>query len=211
VLAGTPAMVVAHDSRVLELCDYHGLPYTMLDSFRAETTVDELYQAADFTSFHNRLADGWKRLTSFLDDAGLANVAQPGQTSATYDAELAALEPAAPVATLRGSGDDAIRRIEDRIHALKTASEHADTAARRRERELEKKLTASAKSQAKRIAALEATTRKQQTRIERQAGRLDRQRALIDELRADLARHQERAGLRGFVRRVRRRLGRSAG
>ena len=107
--------------------------------------------------------------------------------------------------------DDAIRRIEDRIHALKTASEHADTAARRRERELEKKLTASAKSQAKRIAALEATTRKQQTRIERQAGRLDRQRALIDELRADLARHQERAGLRGFVRRVRRRLGRSAG
>ena len=210
VLAGTPAMVVAHDSRVLELCDYHGLPYTMLDSITLETTVDELYQAADFTSFHNRLADGWKRLTAFLDDAGLANVAQPGQTSAAYDAGLAAIEPAAPVATLRGSGDDAIRRIEDRIHALKIASEHADTAAKRRERELEKKLTASAKSQAKRIGALEATTRKQQTRIERQAGRLDRQRALIDELRADLARHEERAGLRGFVRRVRRRLRRSA-
>lgn len=213
VLAGTPAMVIAHDSRVLELCDYHGLPYTMLDSMldssRAETTVDELFQAADFTSFHNRLADGWKRLTAFLDNAGLANVAQPDQTSATYDAELAALEPAAPVATLRGSGDDAIRRIEDRIHALKIASEHADTAAKRRERELEKKVTASAKSQAKRIAALESTTRKQQARIERQTGRLDRQRALIDELRADLARHQERAGLRGFVRRVRRRLGRS--
>jgi hypothetical protein len=31
-----------------------------------------------------------------------------------------------------------------------------------------------------------------------------------DELRADLARHQERAGLRDFVRRVRRRLRRSA-
>lgn len=214
VLAGTPAMVIAHDSRVLELCDYHGLPYTMLDSMldssRAETTVDELFQAADFTNFHNRLADGWKRLTAFLDDAGLANVAQPDQTSAAYDAELAALEPAAPVATLRGSGDDAIRRIEDRIHALKLATEHADTAAKRRERELEKKLTASVKSQAKRIAALESTTRKQQTRIEGQTGRLDRQRALIDELRADLARHQERAGLRGFVRRVRRRLRRSA-
>lgn len=173
VLAGTPAMVIAHDSRVLELCDYHDLPYTMLDSITHETTVDELFQAADVTSFHNRLADGWKRLTAFLDDSGLANVAQPGQTSAAYD------------------------------------TEHADTAAKRRERELEKQLTASVKGQAKRIAALESITRKQQARIERQTGRLDRQRALIDELRADLAPHQERAGLRGFVRRVRRWLRRS--
>lgn len=208
VLAGTPAMVIAHDSRVLELCDYHALPYTMLDSITPETTVDELFQAADYTSFHNGLAEGWKRLTAFLDEAGLANVSQPGQSSAAYDAELDALEPAAPVATLRGKGDDAIRRIEDRIHALKIASEHADTLARRREKALEKKLAASAKSHGKRIAALEAAMRKQQTRIERQAGRLDRQRGLIQELRADLARHQERAGLRGFVRRLRRRLGR---
>ena len=58
------------------------------------------------------------------------------------------------------------------------------------------------------FAALEAITSKQQTRIERQAGRLGRQRALIQELRTDLARHQERAGLRGFVRRLRRRLAR---
>ncbi|MER7558215.1 polysaccharide pyruvyl transferase family protein [Nocardioides sp. NPDC126508] len=211
VLAGTPAMVIAHDSRVLELCDYHGLPYTMLDSITPETTVDELYQAADHTAFHNRLDEGWKRLTAFLDDAGLANVAQPGRSSAAYDAELAALEPAAPVVTLRGTGDDALRRIEDRIHALKTASEHADTAAERRETELEKRLektlAASLTSHDERIAALEATTRKQQTRIKRQARRLDRQRALIKELRADLARHQERAGLRGFVRRLRRRPG----
>nr|WP_246322099.1 polysaccharide pyruvyl transferase family protein [Nocardioides panzhihuensis] len=210
VLAGTPAMVIAHDSRVLELCDYHGLPYTMLDSITPETTVDELYQAADYTGFHNRLAEGWKRLTAFLDNAGLANVAQPGQMSAAYDDALAALDPAAPVVTLRGSGDDALRRIEDRINALKIATEHAENAAKRREKELAKKVAASSKSQTKRIAALESTTRKQQARIERQASRLDRQRALIQDLRTDLARHQEQAGLRSFLRQLRRRLRRSA-
>ncbi|GGR47032.1 hypothetical protein J2S40_003768 [Nocardioides luteus] len=211
VLAGTPAMVVAHDSRVLELCDYHALPYTMLDSITPETTLDELSQAADYTSFHNRLTEGWKRLTAFLDDAGLAHVAQPGQENAAYDTELAALEPAAPVTTIRGAGDEALRRIEDRINALKIASEHVDTAARQREKELAKKLATTVKKQGKRIAALEATTQKQQARLERQAGRLNRQRALIRDLRDDLAGQQEAAGLRGLVRRVRRRLHRSAG
>lgn len=50
LLAGTPALVVAHDSRTLELARYFEIPHIRSIDIDETTSVESLYETADFTN-----------------------------------------------------------------------------------------------------------------------------------------------------------------
>ncbi|WP_274564886.1 polysaccharide pyruvyl transferase family protein [Streptomyces spiramyceticus] len=89
LLAGTPAVVLAHDSRTLELCRYFDLPHRMLRDLPACTGPEELYEQADFTSMLKRHRERFARIAAFLDKNDLENTYDHGDGGASFDARMA--------------------------------------------------------------------------------------------------------------------------
>src|SRR5699024_4704034 len=72
--AGTPGVLLAHDSRTLELADYHRIPKVLLDGGRVEAT--RLYEEADFEPFNRFMPEAMKRYSAFLNRNGVPNIHQ---------------------------------------------------------------------------------------------------------------------------------------
>lgn len=124
VLAGTPATVIAHDSRTAELSDYHGIPYKYAHEITDTTDIAELYAEADFTKFNSGQAERFNRVASFLAENDLPNIFDGDQTGALakYEDRIAKIEfpPAViPVsARLEGEELDRIARLRQKSVAL---------------------------------------------------------------------------------------------
>jgi hypothetical protein len=68
LVAGTPAFLLAHDSRTLELARYFGIPHRLLRDVDPETVdAAELYQHADTTDVVAGHRERFERFTGFLD------------------------------------------------------------------------------------------------------------------------------------------------
>ncbi|WP_341718207.1 polysaccharide pyruvyl transferase family protein [Micromonospora sp. FIMYZ51] len=116
--AGTPAFVLAHDSRTLELARYHDIPHRLLPDVSPDVDAAELYAEADYTAFNAGQAERWDRFASFLERNGIEHIFQPGKANPGYDARLdaAGLPPA--VTTLMTSDPEARERISARMAEL---------------------------------------------------------------------------------------------
>ncbi|WP_313408387.1 polysaccharide pyruvyl transferase family protein [Aeromicrobium sp.] len=88
LLAGTPAMMLAHDSRTLELAEYHQMPHRVQPRFDEPVSVEELYAATDPTAFNEALPDRFGRYTAFLERNGLEHRWQPGSDGSQFDTRL---------------------------------------------------------------------------------------------------------------------------
>jgi hypothetical protein len=103
LLAGTPAVLLAHDSRTLELAEYHRMPHRLVPHFDDETagvSADELHASADLDAFHAELPQGFARYTAFLERNGLTHRWSPGATAEDFDQRLAAVDLPPAVHTL---------------------------------------------------------------------------------------------------------------
>lgn len=109
LLAGTPATVLAHDSRTLELARYYDIPHRTMKQVRPDTDAAELYEAADFTAFNDRLGERFDRFADFLGAHGLQHVYEPGQDPTRFDRRVAAVRWPGDV------GRQAPRRIVSRL------------------------------------------------------------------------------------------------
>ncbi|MCL3837812.1 polysaccharide pyruvyl transferase family protein [Aeromicrobium duanguangcaii] len=89
LLGGTPAMMLAHDSRTLELAEYHRMPHRLQPHFDAPVDVDELYAATDLTAFNEAMPERFARYAAFLERNGLDHRWQPDRDSSLFDARLA--------------------------------------------------------------------------------------------------------------------------
>ena len=87
LLAGVPAVVLAHDARTLELADYHEIPRMIL-SGAASFDARELYAAADWTATTSGHQQRWERLAGFMARNGLRHVYLPGESPQGFDAKL---------------------------------------------------------------------------------------------------------------------------
>lgn len=91
LMAGTPAMVIAHDSRLMELCRYHQIPHRMIND-----VIDEPWDAARFHDLadpepiNSVRAENFHRYIGFIERNGLEHIHQPGKANPDYDAVLAA-------------------------------------------------------------------------------------------------------------------------
>src|SRR5699024_12621327 len=66
ILAATPAVMLTHDSRTLELARHHGIPSLVRGTDPDPTSVQELYSHADFTEFNVRQAVRFEYLTRVI-------------------------------------------------------------------------------------------------------------------------------------------------
>ncbi|GAA1484737.1 polysaccharide pyruvyl transferase family protein [Brachybacterium fresconis] len=120
VLAGTPSVMLAHDSRTLELAQHHGIPYLIRGSEHMPHSVQELYSQADFTEFNRGHLERFETLSSFLHENGFEHIYDPGQESARADYERRVAEMSFPPAvrpTWIGESPEATQRhavLQDR-------------------------------------------------------------------------------------------------
>ncbi|MFB8771451.1 polysaccharide pyruvyl transferase family protein [Streptomyces broussonetiae] len=88
--AGTPAYVFAHDSRTLELAQYHHIPHKVLSEVPADVDVAKLYAETDYSAFNEHYDEGFQRLLAFLTKNGFENTYDHGDGGAEYDRKVAA-------------------------------------------------------------------------------------------------------------------------
>ncbi|MQA27413.1 MAG: polysaccharide pyruvyl transferase family protein [Micromonosporaceae bacterium] len=182
LLAGTPAMVLCHDSRTLELSRYFGIPHRAIADTPRDVDVARLYDEADFSDLVKGYPERFDRLVSFMEKNSLRHVFASGEDGgAGFDARMARVDFAAPVTAWEGDDDGGLGY---RIGWLKEA--HASQA--RRVAELRSRLDKEAGKLREELAA----SRERTERLERALRRVEREQRL------------------GFGRRVRRGLARRA-
>ncbi|MBX6382997.1 MAG: polysaccharide pyruvyl transferase family protein [Microbispora sp.] len=93
LLAGTPALFLAHDMRTLELCELLRVPHLLLDQPHSAEAILERLLAADYTAFRTnfrRLLMEW-RLFLARNGLGIQDVADmPPQANAEAEPALSA-------------------------------------------------------------------------------------------------------------------------
>jgi hypothetical protein len=90
LLAGTPAVVLAHDSRTLELARYFEIPHRLMRDVAPDVDAADLYAEADFSGFNNGHAARWARFEAFLHRHGLEHAFEAGETTPTFEERIAA-------------------------------------------------------------------------------------------------------------------------
>lgn len=104
LLAGTPAYVVAHDSRSLELARYFAIPHGLVTDMRASTDAADLHAAADYTELNAGHRARFDRLAGFLQRHGLDHIYAEGQDPDAFDARLRETRFPPAVEARTGSG-----------------------------------------------------------------------------------------------------------
>ena len=97
LLAGVPAVVLAHDSRTLELADYHQIPYRILKSGPEKVDATQMYAEADWTPTMAGHKQRWDRMAAFLHRNGLRHTYMDGESPEAFDRRLAATRFPEPI------------------------------------------------------------------------------------------------------------------
>ncbi|HET7303514.1 MAG TPA: polysaccharide pyruvyl transferase family protein [Segeticoccus sp.] len=119
ILAGTPAVLLAHDSRTLELADYHRIPYKRIDEVTEDVRAEDLYEEADFSAFHAQRAENFERFTAFLGKNGLPHIYEDGAAAPEFDRRLREAELPPLVHPLLAPGVAGQREVMSRIRWLR--------------------------------------------------------------------------------------------
>lgn len=198
VLAGTRAVLLTHDSRTVELADYHELPRRRVSDLTTGGDVAELFESCDVGPFNKAYPDRLARYAAFLDGNGLPHVHDSGADAEEFDRRVTSVHFPGPVRSLWAADPDGLghrlgwlyegqvleaERHRDRYQHPFNHPEYRDTAARRAEK----------------VAAANAKLRAQ----------LADDRRAITELTSRLARYETRLAAveQTWPRRLRRKLG----
>ena len=90
LLAGTPACVLAHDSRTLEIARYFEIPHRSLRELPADIDAADLYAAADFDAFNAGLPGRFATFAAYLARHGLDHAFADGEDPDAFPARIAA-------------------------------------------------------------------------------------------------------------------------
>lgn len=97
LLAGAPVNLLAHDSRTVEVAQYHHIPFTLIPDLDEDSSAEQLYAAVDPAAFNANYAELFTRFTDFLTRNGLPNAYEgTGVGLAAFDRSLAKARQAAP-------------------------------------------------------------------------------------------------------------------
>ena len=116
LLAGTPAVVLAHDSRTLELARYFDIPHRLLADLPNDTGPAELLAEADYSRLVSGHPARFTRVADFLARNDLENTYQHGDAGVAFEARLADLDLPPSLRVWDGSDDGGLRF---RISALR--------------------------------------------------------------------------------------------
>jgi polysaccharide pyruvyl transferase WcaK-like protein len=88
LLAGTPALVIAHDSRTLELARYHQIPHVLAGSLGPDSDIATLYEDVDVAPANTAFADRFAHYKTFLETNGLRHAFDDPTNAARFEARL---------------------------------------------------------------------------------------------------------------------------
>jgi hypothetical protein len=117
LLAGTPAVVLAHDSRTLELARYHEIPHRLIKDVPRNVDPADLYREADFTGFNTGHQKRWEVFASYMERHDLRHIYGGGAVdpgAADFDERVAGTDwpgPVRPRPTDDGRWDRARRKV----------------------------------------------------------------------------------------------------
>lgn len=90
-LAGTPAHLMVHDSRTLEVAQHHHLPHTLIEDMGPTASAAELASRQDYSAFNAAYRENFDRFMAFLARNSLRSAYEaPGAALAAFDASLEA-------------------------------------------------------------------------------------------------------------------------
>ncbi|HET7027597.1 MAG TPA: polysaccharide pyruvyl transferase family protein [Candidatus Limnocylindrales bacterium] len=133
LLGGTPAFLLAHDARTLELARYHAIPHRLLVDVPGDVDAGDLFAEADYGPLNRGHAERFARFAAYLERHGLDHAFAHPDGGAAFDARVAETAYPPPV-DCRGALDDTIgvRLNRLRYHLVRRARRSALGAARRR-------------------------------------------------------------------------------
>lgn len=124
LLAGTPAVVLAHDSRTRELADYHQIPWRPVEAGRPVDAA-QLFAESDWAPLNQAHPSRWERFTAFLAHHRLTQAYETDQSPARFDAALAGTEFPPPVRTLMGTKPEELYAMKRELLELQAEQREA--------------------------------------------------------------------------------------
>lgn len=76
ILAGVPAVLLAHDMRTLELAEYHHIPHFSPEESDGVTSVADIIECVDYTEFNKKYPDYFRELIGIVESFGLDHIYQ---------------------------------------------------------------------------------------------------------------------------------------
>jgi hypothetical protein len=132
LLAGTPALLLVHDARTLELAEFHEIPYRLVTDVDPTTDPIELYAETSWERLVKGHSARWDTFSAFLTQHNLRHVYTEGQDPTAFDQELAALEFPPPVRTLMGASPEELyelrRNLRDTRNELRRTQRQSERA-----------------------------------------------------------------------------------
>jgi hypothetical protein len=110
LIAGTPAFVLAHDARTLELARYFEIPHRALPDLTADADAADLYAEADYGPLISGHARRWEVFAAYLERHGLRHAFNDADDAAAFDRRIAEIEFPGAI-TAPGLLDRASRRL----------------------------------------------------------------------------------------------------
>jgi hypothetical protein len=125
LMAGTPAFVLAHDSRTLELVRYFEIPHRLIGDVTPDLDAADLYAEADYGPLMRGHAARFATFAAFLDRHGLDHVFASPPPEPDFETRMAAtpFPPAVTVASRRDVSDlrGRTKRLRRRVYRMTRA------------------------------------------------------------------------------------------
>lgn len=227
LLAGTPAMLLAHDSRTVELAEYHSIPFQPVHDVSSAAMATELYEQTDLTAFNRDMPDRFDTYVRYLERNDLTHIYTPDNENPEFDQLVAAAIFPPPVHPLTSNGREMASRLRWLRDGVSFEADRHSQAYRHpfphpprrdpgvvraefrsttnaRLRKLEQAQSGAGdqlESQRKELARSKNKIERYQRRLNKQRDRIDRQRDKVAQLESELADSR-----RSLIYRIARRL-----
>ncbi len=120
--ARTPAHVIAHDARTLELARYHEIPHTLVPNLSDNVDAADLFEQTDYTAFNAGHSERFAKFASFLEKNNIEHVYEDGKSNPAYDERMAATPFPGPVETMFADSVESRTALIARVGELYQAS-----------------------------------------------------------------------------------------
>ncbi|WP_017578597.1 polysaccharide pyruvyl transferase family protein [Nocardiopsis valliformis] len=98
LLAGTPSVVMCHDSRTLELSKYFEIPHRLMTEPSEEFDAAKLYEQADYSALVKGHDERFDRMMGYVEKHGVPHIFQPDQDGgAAFEERINSIEFTPPV------------------------------------------------------------------------------------------------------------------
>lgn len=73
ILSGIPSMVIAHDSRTMEMAEFFNIPFTTPYEFENSNSIYDLYLNMDYSKFKTTYREKYTKFEEFLKSIGIVS------------------------------------------------------------------------------------------------------------------------------------------